>query len=109
MAVVDAEERRTRKSRPPAGLVALIERFDPDVIDLPTGSARIRLTVGDEDEWDAVIDDRAIELQPASESRPDALLSADAATWEQIVRDVRGGMAAFREGRMRVRQNLHLG
>ncbi|MGZ5360769.1 MAG: alpha/beta fold hydrolase [Solirubrobacterales bacterium] len=109
MAVVDAEERRARKGRPPAGLNALIERFDPDVIDLPTGSARIRLTVGDEDEWDAVIDDRAIELQPASESRPDALLSADAATWEQIVRDVRGGMAAFREGRMRVRQNLHLG
>ncbi|MGZ5356162.1 MAG: alpha/beta fold hydrolase [Solirubrobacterales bacterium] len=109
MAVVDAEERRARKGRPPAGLIALIERFDPDVIDLPTGSARIRLTVGDEDGWDAVIDDRAIELQPASESRPDALLSADAATWEQIVRDVRGGMAAFREGRMRVRQNLHLG
>jgi pimeloyl-ACP methyl ester carboxylesterase len=109
MAVVDAEERRTRKGRPPAGLVALIERFDPDVIDLPTGSARIRLTVGDEDEWDAVIDDRAIELQPTSDSQPDALLSADAATWEQIVRDVRGGMAAFREGRMRVRQNLHLG
>ncbi|MGZ5334652.1 MAG: alpha/beta fold hydrolase [Solirubrobacterales bacterium] len=109
MAVVDAEERRARKGRPPAGLIALIERFDPDVIDLPTGSARIRLTVGDEDGWDAVIDDRAIELQRASESRPDALLSADAATWEQIVRDVRGGMAAFREGRMRVRQNLHLG
>ncbi|MGZ5323611.1 MAG: alpha/beta fold hydrolase [Solirubrobacterales bacterium] len=109
MAVVDAEERRARKGRPPAGLIALIERFDTDVIDLPTGSARIRLTVGDEDGWDAVIDDRAIELQPASESRPDALLSADAATWEQIVRDVRGGMAAFREGRMRVRQNLHLG
>jgi pimeloyl-ACP methyl ester carboxylesterase len=109
MAAVDAEERRTRKSRPPAGLIALIERFDPDVIDLPTGSARIRLTVGDEDEWDAVIDGRAIELQPGSESQPDALLSADAATWDQIVRDVRGGMAAFREGRMRVRQNLHLG
>ena len=56
-----------------------------------------------------MIDAGAIELQPASGSQPDALLSADAATWEEIARDVRGGMVAFREGRMRVRQNLHLG
>ena len=45
MAVVDAEQRPRRKSRPPAALMALIERFDPDVIDVPSGSARIRLTV----------------------------------------------------------------
>jgi pimeloyl-ACP methyl ester carboxylesterase len=109
MAVVDAEERPRRKGRPPAALIALIERFDPDVIDVPSGSARIRLTVVNEGEWDAVIDDGAIDLQPASESQPDALLSADAATWEHIARDVRGGMVAFREGRLRVRQNLHLG
>ena len=109
MAVVDAEERPRRKSRPPAGLIALIERYDPEVIDVPSGSARIRLTVDDEGEWDAVIDAGAIDLQPASGGQPDALLSADAATWEGIVRDVRGGMVAFRKGRMRVRQNLHLG
>ena len=109
MAVVDAEERPTPESRPPAGLTALIERFDPDVIDVPSGSARIRLAVDGEGEWDAVIDDGAIELQPAIERQPDALLSADWATWEEIARDVRGGMVAFREGRLSVRQNLHLG
>jgi pimeloyl-ACP methyl ester carboxylesterase len=30
-------------------------------------------------------------------------------TWERIARDVRGGMDAFRAGRLSVRQNLHLG
>ncbi|MGA8218572.1 MAG: alpha/beta fold hydrolase [Solirubrobacterales bacterium] len=109
MAVVDAEERLTPESRPPTGLTALIDRFDPDVIDVPSGSARIRLAVDGEGEWDAVIDDDAIELEPAIERQPDALLSADWATWEEIARDVRGGMVAFREGRLSVRQNLHLG
>jgi pimeloyl-ACP methyl ester carboxylesterase len=109
MAVVDADPRPTGRSRPPAGLIALIERFDPDVIDVPSGSARIRLTVEGEGEWDALIDAGAIDLRAATGGQPDALLSADAATWEGIVRDVRGGMAAFREGRMLVRQNLHLG
>jgi pimeloyl-ACP methyl ester carboxylesterase len=107
--VLEAEEQRTQKRDPPAGLIALIDRFDADVIDVPTGSARIRLAVHEEGEWDAVIDDGEIELQPAGAAQPDARLSADAASWEEIVRDVRGGMVAFREGRMRVRENLHLG
>ena len=110
MTRVDDERRDRRVGDPPAGLVALIERFDSEVIDVPSGSARIRLTVDDGGEWDAVIEDGAIALQPASGGlQPDALLSADAATWEDIVSDVRGGMVAFRERRMRVRQNLHLG
>jgi pimeloyl-ACP methyl ester carboxylesterase len=109
MAGVGAEERSSPKSRPPAGLIALIERFDPDVMDLPSTSARLRLTVDDEGDWDAVIDSRAIDLQPASDRQPDARLSADAATWEAISEDVRGGMDAFRRGRLRVRENLHLG
>jgi pimeloyl-ACP methyl ester carboxylesterase len=36
-------------------------------------------------------------------------VSADAETWAEIARDVRGGMQAFRAGRLRVRKNLHLG
>jgi pimeloyl-ACP methyl ester carboxylesterase len=108
MAAIDAEELPASSSRPPAGLIALIARFDPDVIDVP-GSARIRLRVDGEGEWDAVIDGGAIDLQAAIDGPRDALLSADATTWQDIVRDVRGGMVAFRKGRMRVRQNLHLG
>ena len=76
MAAIDAEELPASSSRPPAGLTALIERFDPEVIDVPSGSARIRLAVDGEGEWEAVIDDGAIELQPASDRQPDALLSA---------------------------------
>ena len=109
MAAIDAEELPASSSRPPAGLTALIERFDPEVIDVPGGSALIRLAVDGEGDWEAVIDAGAIKLQPASDRQPDALLSADWGTWEEIARDVRGGMVAFREGRLSVRQNLHLG
>ena len=30
-------------------------------------------------------------------------------TWDAIARDVRGGMTAYRTGRLRIRRNLHLG
>src|SRR5512132_1785548 len=77
-------EEQDKVSGPPAGLNALIERFDPEVIDVPSGSARIRLTVDGEGEWEAMIDDGTIKVQLPSGRQPDALLSADRATWEQI-------------------------
>jgi pimeloyl-ACP methyl ester carboxylesterase len=92
-----------------AALAPLIERFDPEVIDVPSGSARIRLEVRGEREWDAVISASRIDLRPAEGSSYDAKLSADVATWQRIADDVRGGMAAFRRGNLRVRRNLHLG
>jgi pimeloyl-ACP methyl ester carboxylesterase len=107
--VLVATQQSTQTQQPPAGLLALIERFDPDVIDVPSGSARIRLAVRDHGAWDAVIDGDQLELEPADDSHPDARLTADTATWERIAQDVRGGMTAFREGRLRVRDNLHLG
>lgn len=95
--------------KPPASLEALIGRFDSEVIDIPSGSARIRLVVEGTGAWDAVIEEDRIALEPASEAEPDALLGADAATWRRIARDVRGGMRAYQAGRLSVRQNLHLG
>jgi pimeloyl-ACP methyl ester carboxylesterase len=110
MALLEAEGRPTRASKAPDGLIALIERFDPEVIDLPTGKARIRLTVSGDGEWDALIRDEQVKLAPADQSRqPGAILTADEATWGRIAADVRGGMNAFRQGRLMVRQNLHLG
>ena len=109
MAIPKADGRAPSKDRPPRALAALIERFDPDVIDVPSGKARIRLVVDGDGEWDAVIELEGIELRRAAEEQPDALLSADRATWERIARDVRGGMDAFRARRLSVRQNLHLG
>lgn len=109
MAIPKANRRAPSKDRPPRALAALIERFDLDVIDVPSGKARIRLVVDGDGEWDAVIELDAIALRRAAEEQPDALLSADRATWERIARDVRGGMDAFRARRLSVRQNLHLG
>jgi pimeloyl-ACP methyl ester carboxylesterase len=103
------ESRAPAGARPPSGLAALIERFDPEVMDLPGGTARIRLTVDGDGEWDALIEGGEIGIEPAASAQPDALLSAGAETWEQVAGDVRGGMSAFRAGRMRIRQNLHLG
>lgn len=88
---------------------ALVERFDADVIDVPGGLARIRLESGAE-AWDVVIEDGSAELGRAERRlAADCLLSADADTWRDIASDVRGGMTAFRRGRLVVRRNLHLG
>jgi pimeloyl-ACP methyl ester carboxylesterase len=105
----EAEERPPSGHHPPPALAALVERFDPDVIDVPSDGARIRLVVSDEGAWDAVIESDAVALRRATQEQPDALLDADRATWEGIARDVRGGMDAFRAGQLSVRQNLHLG
>jgi pimeloyl-ACP methyl ester carboxylesterase len=97
-------------SAPPTGIEALAERFDPDVIDVPAGRARIRLITTGKQAWDAVIADDRLQLRPArDDAEPDALITADAATWRRIATDLRGGMDAFARGRLRVRKNLHLG
>jgi pimeloyl-ACP methyl ester carboxylesterase len=93
----------------PAALITLAERFDPEVMDVPSGSARVRLEVRGEGEWDVVISPHGVELAPAEGSDYDAELSADAVAWQGIAEDVRGGMSAFRRGALRVRRNLHLG
>ena len=58
--------------------------------------------------WDAIVDGAGARLAPAGGS-PNAVLSADADTWEAVARDLRGGMQAFGAGRLSVRRNLHLG
>jgi pimeloyl-ACP methyl ester carboxylesterase len=97
------------RTAPPAHLSSLAGRFDSEAMDVPGGSARIRLQVRGGGEWDAVISDAGLRLEPPSDDAADALLVADAGTWTRIADDVRGGMNAFRQGRLRVRHNLHLG
>ncbi|HET8980145.1 MAG TPA: alpha/beta fold hydrolase [Solirubrobacteraceae bacterium] len=94
---------------PPATLEQLAARYDPAVFELTRRSARVRLVGAGADPVDAVLDDTGARLEPPSGGRPDALLSADAATWAEIAEDVRGGMAAFRSRRLKVRYDLHLG
>jgi pimeloyl-ACP methyl ester carboxylesterase len=99
----------TTTASPPSALATLADRYDPDVIDIPGGSARIRLEVRNGEAWDAELEGSELTLREAGDDRPDAVLSADAATWDRIARDVRGGMESFRARRLSVRQNLHLG
>ena len=70
-----------RTAEPPAGLAALAQRYDPDVIDVPGGRGLVRLRVGS-DEWDARLTSRRMRVVPARpDDQPDALITADPATW----------------------------
>jgi pimeloyl-ACP methyl ester carboxylesterase len=95
--------------RAPAALTALVERFDHEAFDLPGARAVIRAAVTDGDSWDVVVERERVWLTAAGGGQPDALVSADADTWEVIATDVAKGMDAFRRGRLTVRRNLHLG
>jgi pimeloyl-ACP methyl ester carboxylesterase len=94
---------------PPEAIITLVDRFDPEVIDVPDGQARIRLSYGDGEAWDALLRRDRIRLVPATRAEPDALLEADAATWRRVAGNLRGGMEAFRRGRLEVRRSVHLG
>ena len=92
----------------PRSLRTLIDRYDPSVFDARQRRTRIRLVVRDGDSWDVVIADATATIEPSG-ARPDALLSANAATWRRIAGDTRSGMEDFRSGRLSVRRNLHVG
>jgi pimeloyl-ACP methyl ester carboxylesterase len=96
-------------TEPPDSLRTLVDRFDADAIDVPTQRARIRLDVSGEAQWDILVDGAARFAPAVARAAPDALLSADRATWQRIAGDLRGGMDAFRAGRLIVRHNLNLG
>jgi pimeloyl-ACP methyl ester carboxylesterase len=95
---------------PDTALERLVARFDPSVFDVGRRDVRIRIQTGREPEGarDVVIEDGTARVAPPV-GGADAILTADEATWEEIARDVRGGMIAFRSGRLRIRRDLHLG
>ena len=84
----------------------LVARFDPTVFDVGRRRVRIRIEAGTT--RDVVIENGTARLASSRDSA-DAVLTADAATWGQIADDVRGGMAAFRKGRLKIRRDLHVG
>src|SRR5918999_2450846 len=94
----------------PAGIEALIGRYDPAVIDVPDGRALVRLRVRGGDDWDARIEGDRLQLSGApGRDEPDATITADPGTWMRVAGDVRAGMQAFRRGSLRGRGSLHLG
>jgi pimeloyl-ACP methyl ester carboxylesterase len=86
----------------------LVSRYEPGDMDVPGGVARIRFEIADGEDCDVVLADGEARIEEASGDH-DARLIADRATWASIAEDVAGGMTAFRRGRLRVRDDLHLG
>ncbi|HMD57542.1 MAG TPA: alpha/beta fold hydrolase [Solirubrobacteraceae bacterium] len=92
----------------PDFMETLVSRYDDSVFDARQRVTRVRLVVKGGDEWDAVITDGAAELAPVR-GQPDAVLTADAPVWRALSLDLRGGLGAYRAGRLSVRRNMHVG
>ena len=94
----------------PGSLQTLVDRFDPTAFDPPPRGARIRLIVVGDGYWDVFAGSDGVRIAPAdTRATADATLTADRDTWDRIATDLRGGMEAYRAGRLVVRYNLHLG
>jgi pimeloyl-ACP methyl ester carboxylesterase len=99
----------TSAAAPPA-LRRLVERYNPEVFELGRPHVRIRLDGAAPRPFDVLLDGKTAELVPGErDQRPDATLRADPDTWRSVAQDLRGGMDAFRRGRLQVRHDLHLG
>jgi pimeloyl-ACP methyl ester carboxylesterase len=97
-------------SAPPDAIGALLDRFDRDAFDMPRGRACVRLGVHGHGAWDLEVQRGRHRVRRASDgAEPDAELAADIATWGKVADDLKGGMRAYRAGRLTVRRNLHLG
>jgi len=92
----------------PRVLQALAERYDCTIFEPSGGPCLVRLTVGEDASWDALLIDGGAHLLPAA-GDADATLTADARTWRAIAEDGRNGMRAYLSGRLEIRRNLHLG
>jgi pimeloyl-ACP methyl ester carboxylesterase len=95
---------------PPDAIGVLLEQFDRDSFDMARGRARVRLGVPGQGAWDLEVQRGSHRVRPArSGTEPDAELTADLDTWSRVATDLKGGMQAYRAGRLQVRRNLHLG
>jgi pimeloyl-ACP methyl ester carboxylesterase len=93
----------------PDSLKTLVDRFDKSAFDAPSGRARIRLSVAGEGDCDVLVNGDGVRIATTNGRPADATLTADRATWDQIAKDLRGGMDAYRAGRLVIRHNLNVG
>jgi pimeloyl-ACP methyl ester carboxylesterase len=97
-----------------SALERLVARFDPSVFDVGRPVARLRIQAADApkdgtgETYEVLIEDGSARLT-TSHGGAEAILTADPGTWHEIADDVRGGMTAFRKGRLKIRRDLHLG
>ena len=92
----------------PEYIQALVERYDPSVFDARQRTTRVRLEVTDGADWDVVITDGVATVGP-TRGQADALLAADARLWRKLAADLSGGLSAYRNGRLSLRRNMHVG
>ena len=92
----------------PDPIRALVGRYDAAVYDERRRATRIRLVVQGKEPVDVVIEHgAAVIVEPRG--RPDAELSAHAATWAELADDAGAAMSAYRRGRLVARHDLHAG
>jgi len=110
-AEVNGAAARTMSMMPlPDSLETLVDRFDPSAFDAPQGRARIRLQFADDGQYDILVNGDGARVTVAdTRTAPDATLTADRDTWDRMAKDLRGGMDAYRAGRLVIRHNLNLG
>jgi hypothetical protein len=94
---------------PPQSLLTLTDRYNAAAFEVGRRRARIRLAGASDAAFDVLREDGTAALERADGSDPDAVLTADPQTWSVIAEDVRGGMSAYRSGRLSIRRDLHLG
>jgi pimeloyl-ACP methyl ester carboxylesterase len=92
----------------PRALRTLVGRYDRSTFEPQGGRARLRLFVGADEAWDAVLESGAARLDPAK-GTADASIGADPATWELIGSEPSRALEEFRHGHLSVRRNIHLG
>jgi pimeloyl-ACP methyl ester carboxylesterase len=86
----------------------LVARLRADDLDVHEGGARVRLATPTGEAVDVLLDHRGGQVVDP-DGQPDALLTADADTWEHVVSDLPSAMSAFGRGRLQIRTNLHVG
>lgn len=90
----------------------ILRRYDPRAFEAPKRTSRVRLVLrdpGSEGACDVVVTPTGVTLVASpSGDRPDAMISADRATWHRVAADVRAGLAAHRAGELVIRHNLSL-
>ena len=104
-----SSERRSPAASALSALEKLAARYDRSTFEPQGGRARLRLSVTDSEEMRDVVLEVGTARLGAARGSPEATLAADSRTWQAIAEDLGRGMDAFREGRLTVRKNLHLG
>jgi pimeloyl-ACP methyl ester carboxylesterase len=95
-------------SASPAWLHTLIARYDPGVFREPDRVRRVRMVEQDESASEVVLAEGRATVGSTA-GRPDAQITADAATWDGIAADPHTAIDAYLAGRLSVRRNLHVG